>query len=471
MKSIAHHAKQLLNDTLDSEICLAITGLSRSGKTAFIASLVHQLLYAKQSEQLPLLSVCAEKRLIGVKRVPQSILTVPPFAYEAAMANLYAKPAVWPESTRGVSEVNLEIKFHRKSGVTRFLKETSKLKVQVIDYPGEWLLDLPMLNQSFLEWSSQLMPILEKHKDRQEYKVWQTGLAECDLFAAADESHLAKIAEAYTALLLSIKADGFHFIQPGRFVLPAELAGAPILQFFPITLSLQSQSDVSKSIDWQSPPKGSNLDLLYQRFDAYCNQIVKRFYQDYFSRFDRQIVLIDCLQPLNQGMDVFNDLQQSLTQIMKSFQYGQRSLLRRLFSPCIDKLLFAATKSDHITSEQQPRLLNLLQLLVRDAQANISFQQIEIAHRVISSIRVTEQGIIEEKGMKIPVIRGRSLHTYEPVTYFPGDVPHTLPDPTFWQTQGFDFINFAPAERQPYDFLPHIRMDSTLEFLLGDKLR
>jgi predicted YcjX-like family ATPase len=59
-------------------------------------------------------------------------------------------------------------------------------------------------------------------------------------------------------------------------------------------------------------------------------------------------VLVDCLQPLNSGPQAFNDMRLALTQLMQSFHYGQRTLFRRLFSPVIDKLLFAATKADHV---------------------------------------------------------------------------------------------------------------------------
>ncbi|MGU0056245.1 YcjX family protein [Enterobacter hormaechei] len=41
---------------------------------------------------------------------------------------------------------------------------------------------------------------------------------------------------------------------------------------------------------------------------------------------------------------------------------------RRLFFPCIDKLLFAATKADHLTPDQHENLVSLLQQLVRDAE-------------------------------------------------------------------------------------------------------
>ncbi|VFS54926.1 Predicted ATPase [Kluyvera cryocrescens] len=51
--------------------------------------------------------------------------------------------------------------------------------------------------------------------------------------APADENRLAEIAQAWTDYLHQCKQQGLHFIQPGRFVLPGELAGAPALQFFP----------------------------------------------------------------------------------------------------------------------------------------------------------------------------------------------------------------------------------------------
>jgi predicted YcjX-like family ATPase len=73
---------------------------------------------------------------------------------------------------------------------------------------------------------------------------------------------------------------------------------------------------------------------------------------------DRQIVLVDCLQPLNSGPQAFNDMRLALTQLMQSFHYGQRTLFRRLFSPVIDKLLFAATKADHVTVDQHGNMVS-----------------------------------------------------------------------------------------------------------------
>lgn len=151
------------------------------------------------------------------------------------------------------------------------------------------------------------------------------------------------------------------------------MAGAPALQFFPwpdvaaIGESKLAQAD-----------KHTNIGMLRARFNYYCQSIVKNFYKEHFVRFDRQIVLVDCLQPLNSGPQAFNDMRLALTQLMQSFHYGKRTLFRRLFSPTIDKLMFAATKADHITADQHANLVSLLQQLVQEAWQNAAFEGISM---------------------------------------------------------------------------------------------
>jgi predicted YcjX-like family ATPase len=48
--------------------------------------------------------------------------------------------------------------------------------------------------------------------------------------------------------------------------------------------------------------------MLRERYNYYCEKVVKGFYKNHFLRFDRQIVLVDCLQPLNSGPQAFNDM-------------------------------------------------------------------------------------------------------------------------------------------------------------------
>lgn len=62
---------------------------------------------------------------------------------------------------------------------------------------------------------------------------WRQLCEGLDPLAPADETRLAEIAAAWTDYLHTCKREGMHFIQPWRFVLPGEMAGAPALQFFP----------------------------------------------------------------------------------------------------------------------------------------------------------------------------------------------------------------------------------------------
>jgi len=40
---------------------------------------------------------------------------------------------------------------------------TRRLYLDIIDYPGEWLLDLPLLNKSYAQWSQQTLAQLKQH--------------------------------------------------------------------------------------------------------------------------------------------------------------------------------------------------------------------------------------------------------------------------------------------------------------------
>lgn len=151
------------------------------------------------------------------------------------------------------------------------------------------------------------------------------------------------------------------------------MAGAPALQFFP-----WPDVDAVGEAKLAQADKHSNAGMLRERYKYYCERVVKGFYKEHFLRFDRQIVLVDCLQPLNSGPQAFNDMRLALTQLMQSFHYGQRTLFRRLFSPVIDKLLFAATKADHVTINQHSNMVSLLQQLIQDAWQNAAFEGISM---------------------------------------------------------------------------------------------
>ncbi|MDD9194329.1 YcjX family protein [Aliivibrio sp. S3MY1] len=464
MSRLTKEINKFVSRSMDRHVKLAVTGLSRAGKTAFITSLVNQCLHAASSDKLPLLSVTREGRMIGAKRIPQSNLSIPSFTYDEGMDSLLTEPPAWPEPTRDVSELRLAIKFKPKSSLLKHLQDSATLYVDIVDYPGEWLLDLPLLDMNYLAWSKQQQSNLTGHR-KVLSEAWLLEAKKLDPLAPVDEKHISHIAELFTQYLHDCKdSQGLHWVQPGRFVLPGELAGAPVLQFFPFMfLHKYTEEELAKA------SKDSNISILKKRYKHYQQHVVKKFYNEHFRHFDRQIVLVDCLQPLNAGEQSFNDMRQAVDQLMHSFQYGKSSMLKRLFSPKIDKVLFAATKADHVTPEQHPNMVSLLQQMIHQTWQETAYEGIKMECMSIASIQATTAGMIDEDGDLFSAISGVNLEQ-QPLMMFPGEVPQRIPTKAYWETSPFNFMSFQPLKNESDKPLQHIRMDKAMQFLLGDKL-
>ncbi|MDW6004108.1 YcjX family GTP-binding protein [Vibrio mangrovi] len=464
MRQIGQDVSELIQRGLDSNIKVAVTGLSRAGKTAFITSLLNQIQYLSTHHHLPFLAASQEQRIIGTKRIPQRNLMVSRFDYEQAIAALQSDPPDWPAPTRDVSETRVAIKYRPEKRTKRLLGKSLTLHIDLIDYPGEWLLDLPLLEMSFEQWSTQQTQQLSGTR-KEMATAWMAASQSLNLNDEADEQLLAGIASEFTDYLHRCKAAGLHWVQPGRFVLPGELAGAPVLQFFPC---LQPEGNVSRrSLTRRAT---TNYEVLKARYEEYQSKVVQGFYREYFSTFDRQVVLVDCLSPLNAGHDSFLDMQHALVQLLQSFKYGRSGLLSRLFSPKIDKVLFAATKADHVTPDQHAHLLHLLNQMVQPVWQNVSYENVAMECMTLASVQATRAGYIATPEGKMHAIQGTTLGG-ESVTLFPGEVPEKLPSPGFWQSHRFDFTEFRPCAVESGQPLPQIRLDAVLEYLIGDKLR
>lgn len=459
-----------------------MTGLSRSGKTAFITSLVNQLITEGNNSKLSFFDPVHSGNFIAAKRVPQKNLTIPRFDYDKAIESLTGDYPTWPEPTHGISELRLAIRYQPQKSLLKYSSDMATLTLDITDYPGEWLLDLPMLKQTYEEWSEQTQALLTKSPRAEFSQYFLAKVANINPFDDADEELLAQLSKEYTDLLHTFRYQlGLSVIQPGRFILPAELAGAPILEFFPFPNLTNIDSN-----DYQNASDNSFIGMLRARFIEYKEEVVKKFYRQHFLRFDRQIVLADCLTPLNScsknaGAESFDDLQLAIDMILESYHYGRSGLFSRLFSPKIDKLLFAATKADHVTGEQHASMVSLFNELIFQSKHNINFEAIEMKTLAIASVKSTTAGKSYHKGQPVSVIQGYTAKnpteedslagTREKITLFPGSVPNQLPKQAFWQECAFNFIDFLPLnEMKKSQPLPHIRMDQVLQFLLADKM-
>ncbi|MDM8547489.1 YcjX family GTP-binding protein [Candidatus Venteria ishoeyi] len=454
---------EILDRSMDRSVRLAVTGLSRSGKTVFITSLVHQLIHGVNSQHLPFFKIVDSDRLLGTKAQPQPDLHIPSFRYDLAVDKLSANPPDWPQPTSGISEIRLAIRYKPANPVLARFSPVNTLYVDIIDYPGEWLLDLPLLDLSYEQWSEQTAALCDKEPRLRLSNTWRTFMDGVDVTQPATDETLRKASQLFTDFLMECKKKehGLTLLQPGRFTMPGDLKGAPLLEFCPL---LRIPSNTTKS--------GNDFyHVMKRRYESYKEHVVRKFYREHFSRFDRQIVLADVLKAFNTGHETFQDMRTAINLVLKSFQYGKNNFFSRLLNGKIDKLLFAATKADHVTPNQLPNLERFLQLMLTEANNNVMFEGVETETVALASLQCTKAVTQQYQGQALSCIQGIQKEGDKSVAVFPGEIPADIPLPEDWVDGRFRFLDFRPPHLPNVrnGVLPHIRMDRALEFLLGDK--
>jgi predicted YcjX-like family ATPase len=457
---------------------LGVTGLSRAGKTVFISAFVHNLLHGGR---LPLFEAQRSGRIARAYLEHQPDDAVPRFQYEDHVAALLGA-RIWPESTRAISELRLTIEYESASGWSRLFSR-GRLSIDIVDYPGEWLLDLPLLGKDFAEFSRDAFELAKLPVRSELSEEWRRLAHSVKPGDDADEMTARKLAEAFAAYLKACKLDdrALSTLPPGRFLMPGDLEGSPALTFAPLP---ELEDGRARS--------GSLQAMLERRYEAYKTHVVKPFFREHVARLDRQIVLIDAMQALNAGPGAMADLERAVTEILACFRPGRGGLFSRFFSSRIDRILIAATKADHLHHESHDRLQAIVRRLADRAIDRANFSGAAVDVLALAAIRATREGSVKQAGDTLPVIIGTPLagetiggEVFDGNTetaIFPGDLPAT-PEGAFIEKPpagdpaepAIRFVRFRPPrlERTAEGLtlsLPHIRLDRALQFLIGDHL-
>ncbi|SLN27166.1 hypothetical protein PSA7680_01208 [Pseudoruegeria aquimaris] len=446
---------------LEPTVRLGVTGLARSGKTVFITSLVANLLDRGRMAQF---TPEINKTIRAAYLQPQPDDTIPRFDYESHLAALTGPAPHWPESTRSVSELRLSFRV-QPTGLLGGLSGPRTVHVDIVDYPGEWLLDLALLDQDYAGWAEQA---LAKARARAEGADFAAMAAAAEADAPFEEPRAKALAEAFTAYLKAAQAAGFSDCSPGRFLLPGEMEGSPVLTFAPLPRP-------------ERPARRGLWREMERRFEAYKAQVVKPFFRNHFARIDRQIVLVDALGAIHNGPQAVENLRQSMGEILSAFRPGRNGFLQRLLlGKRVEKILFAATKADHLHHRQHPQLTAIIEALVRDARDRADFAGAQTGALAIAALRATVEETRTHAGESLDLVRGTLLETGKPAAFHPGtlpDDPARLLAPArqgaeSWLDGDFAAMRFAPAPLtlKPGEGLPHIRLDRAAEFLIGDML-
>ncbi len=457
--------------TLTPTLRLGVTGLSRAGKTIFITALVHNLL---TGGRMPGFAPVAEGRFIAARLAEYPDATIPRFAYEQHLAALTGKDPVWPEGTSRISQLRIVLKYQSRHWYSG-LRGPSTLNLDIVDYPGEWLLDLPLLGLSFADWSAEALERARRPGSGKEAAPFLDELAATDPLKDASDPDAERLATAFTDYLRRSREHGaLSTLPPGRFLLPGDLEGSPALTFAPLPAQTQTARHTSL------------YAMLEHRFEAYKAQVVRPFFRDHFARLDRQVVLVDTLRALNAGPAAVADLETALTSVLACFRQGETNPLLRPFARRIDRILFAATKADHVHHTSHDRLEAILNRLVSNASKRARFAGTQTRSMALAAVRATHEGTISEGGHTLNTIIGTPMQgesmdgtSYDgknEIALFPGDLPER-PDSLFeaGNPVALNFLRFTPPQKRDRNasgdvVLPHIRFDRALDYLLGDWL-
>ncbi|MFQ6553902.1 YcjX family protein [Aestuariibius insulae] len=444
----------------DKVIRLGVTGLSRAGKTVFITSLVANLM---DRDRMTGLRAASTGAIRTAYLQPQPDDTIPRFAYEDHLAAMTGAQPYWPEGTRAVSELRLSLRM-QPSGLLGTIQGARTVHLDIVDYPGEWLLDLSLIDRDFAAWSEDALKRIE---DRPEAEDFRRALAETDLTARLEEPAAQRLAAQYTAYLHAARAAGYSDCTPGRFLLPGDLAGSPVLTFAPLP-------------PMPNAPRNSLAREFQRRYDSYKRNVVRPFFRDHFARIDRQVVLVDILGAIHAGPPAVEDLRRAMTDILTAFRPGRNAFLSQIFAGRrVERILFAATKADHLHHSQHQQLTDIAAALLRDAKDRADFAGAKTKALAIAALRATTEDRIDHQGTPLDVVRG-TLASGKRAALHPGELPEDpshLLDPARqgagkWLDAGYEVMTFSPAalSLKPGEGPPHIRLDTAAEFLIGDLL-
>jgi uncharacterized protein len=166
--------------------------------------------------------------------------------------------------------------------------------------------------------------------------------------------------------------------------------------------------------------------------------------------------------------------------------------LTTLYRPKIDKILFAATKADHLHHTSHDRLEAILRFLTRRAIARAENVGAEVDVIALAAVRATREAKVggpNEPALEAVVgtpldgeqIGDEIFDGIAEAAIYPGELPSD-PEAVFREMPrakpdeiDYRFVRFlppAPVRASDGTLLPppHIRLDRALQYLFGDRL-
>jgi len=439
---------------------LAVTGLCQAGKTVFLTSMINFLLEngSKHSAQFR-----GKGLMVSAKELPPDP-SVDRFPYEDYLRGFKKKPPQWPEHTNKLSE------FHMKLRLPKSGRRSKEYRLELVDYPGERIIDLTLSESNYETWSDDMtreLTVVIRESLSREFREACEALSNGSKENAA---HKKVAIGEYKHYLLKCKKKGLNFLQPSKMLL--ENSEDKNLAFCPLP----------KKVRENAPSIAAEFK---EKYEAYKLKHLESFAKE-VTKCSRQIVLVDVLQILKNGVDVYNDARKCFDSILDIYRYKKMhswfmDFIVRL-SPfkkvSIERVAFVATKADQATRANRQNMRALLKELVAKKRADLlSSRKANVRFFFGAAHRSTKdkKGTWREQGKSVSGLAGRRKNkdTDQERFIFPGEVPDEWPSEWEAGEEAYRFPDFLPRALPARDgaIFDHVNLDEVLLYMFEDIVR
>jgi predicted YcjX-like family ATPase len=185
------------------------------------------------------------------------------------------------------------------------------------------------------------------------------------------------------------------------------------------------------------------------------------------------VVLVDVLSALHRGQAAFTDMQAALATAAAALRWRwswteAAASLARLQRPprIVSRVVFAASKSDHVGERQRDNLATLLRRIAEPAA------KVPATYLPLASVLCTEDTTMRLGDRAVSAVIGHQIGERARARSYPGEVPSTPPNARFWAEPFYALPDFQPVQlpQAGRAGVPNLNLDAVLLALLDDVL-
>jgi predicted YcjX-like family ATPase len=448
-----------------------VLGLSRSGKTTFLVSIIDRIWRLDETQRTKL----------GLLGVTSHVQQLPPIEEQGGFPykfyREYYRVQEWPDKTVASSEYAYRLYHTGRGALSKVYSHLYAEERTFIDISGERLADFTMAGRTYAAWSDWL---LARFDDKRYRSLCREYL---DLFTGG-ELNAADVLAGYKRLLAQLARRMLPLVCPSTFLVHPEglypRGGDEAAHDMPVeklaARGLCGLDEARQFAPLSAAARGAAPQLaktFARNFDAYRKEIADPLARAFYD-CDDLLVLVDVAAILAGGPEAYYGTRWALQMMLASLNPGHtraewfKDLAKSLITGLrgrtsrIRRLGFVATKADLVHSHDRVNLRTLLRDMTADLLTEARLKKrLDVGYFYCAAVAAGRDG------SEYPRIKGWARRDHEPeYVEFPiSPVPREWPAESEWGP--FLFASPEPPKldllgRRPF---PSIGLEEILEFI------